>query len=58
MRYVSHTLQKQKWVQVAPQKKKKKKKKKKKFLPPIFICTNMNKIHQYRQAQTLIMLII
>ena len=24
MRYVSHTLQKQKWVQVAPQKKKKK----------------------------------
>ena len=27
MRYVSHTLQKQKWVQVAPQKKKKKKKK-------------------------------
>ena len=53
MRYVSHTLQKRKWVQVAPQKKKKKL-----FLPPIFICTNMNKIHQYRQAQTLIMLII
>ena len=25
MRYVSHTLQKQKWVQVAPKKKKKKK---------------------------------
>ena len=51
MRYVSHTLQKQKWVQVAPQKLKV-------FLPPIFICTNMNKIHQYCQAQTLIMLII
>ena len=38
MRYVSHTLQKQKWVQVAPQKKKKKKKK--------FLATNLY-LHKY-----------
>ena len=42
MRYVSHTLQKQKWVQVAPQTKKKKKKKKKK----IIIATNLY-LHKY-----------
>ena len=40
MRYVSHTLQKQKWVQVAPQTKKKKKKKK------IILATNLY-LHKY-----------